>query len=173
MRIAGLLLLLTVGFFASRADEAEERMDALGAGFEYQWGHLKIALYPNSILWLNGVRQPTHDDDASVRMKPGDVLVTASPVKWHDAGEPTPLPAGDIYRYRLVSLDARHAVFTLTTFDEAVTTISPNSRRYSLGKPRTSSTFELDVSSPHYLFGLDYGTNHLEMSGSRGVPRSK
>jgi hypothetical protein len=169
---AGLMLLTLLGGGAVRADDSIDLMDALGSGYELERGGLRVDLYADSKVWINGVRWPTHDDGASARLMPGDVVITASPEKWYDPGKPTLFPAGEIYRYRLDYLDAKQATFTLTTYDKMVTRIGPTSRQFSVGRQRFKSTFVVDVSQGHSLFGLDYGPNPVELGS--GVPsRSK
>ena len=172
MRRAVFLLLMLVAIGgAVRADDKINLMDALGPEYAFEGGRLKVDLYPDEKVWLNGKRWPTHDDDADVRLQVGDALITASPEKWHEEGKPTLFPEGDIYRYRLERLDAKLAVFTFTTFDETVTTINSTIRRYNMGRRRTAMTFTLDLTQPHGLM-VDYGPNYLEMGA--GLPyRSK
>jgi hypothetical protein len=171
MRFTAGLMLSMLGSLVARADTRVDLMGALGPNYEFDAGKLKVDLFPDGKVWLNGKRWPTHDDDASVSLQPGDVLMTASPEKWYDEGRPTAYPAGDIYRYRLERLDAKQAVFTLTTYDEVETSISPTSKRYSLGRQRVSTTFTADLTQPHGML-IDYGPNHLELGS--GLPsRSK
>ncbi|HEX4139986.1 MAG TPA: hypothetical protein VHY09_06530 [Candidatus Methylacidiphilales bacterium] len=163
-----MLLVLAGG---ARADDGQDLMYALGPWYDLEGGKLRIELYPDEKVWLNGKRWPTHDDDAAVTIQPGDVLITASPEEWHDPGKPSTLPAGDVFRYRLDRLVAKRAAFTLTTYDEVETTINSTTKEYSLGRRRVSTSFVLDLTKPNGLL-VDYGPNHLEMG--RGSPeRSK
>jgi hypothetical protein len=171
MRCAAFLLLSALAVGAARADDDPDMMFALGPIYEMQGQRLRVGIFPDAKVWLNGRRWPTHDDDASVCLQQGDVLITASPDKWHDDGKPTLYPAGDIYRYRLDRLDAKTAAFTLTTYDEVETTLSPTAKRYSMGRERVVRTFTLDLTKPDGIM-VDYGPNHLEMGS--GLPsRSK
>jgi len=171
---ASLLLLAAIfaGLAGARAGDAGTPLDAAATGFELRQGELQVHLYPDAVVWRNGVRWPTHDDDAALLMKPGDVFAMASPIKWHDVGKPTSLPPGVLYQFRLDQLTDRAASFTLCTFSLKVTELTAQTRQYTLGSRETESRFEVDVTQPHFLFGLDFGLNHVELTDGK-IQRSK
>ena len=101
-----------------------------------------------------------------MNMKPGDVLMTANPIKWHDYGKETMLPPGNVYAYQLKSATPDEAVFVLTSYRAK----AERGHHLNLGKPCTVTTVKIDL--PKIIFGLDSGPNHLELGG-RGALRSK
>jgi hypothetical protein len=155
-----------------QAQESDPRLYAGFEGCEKSGSALKVYLYPDAIDWLDGVRQSTHDDDRWLLMKAGDVFTTATPWVWHDYEKPSTLPPGNFYQYHLDNLTEHEATFTLSTYDEKVTSIGSHTHRYAVGKKRTVGSFKVDLTFDNLLFGLDFGPNHLESGGSP-IGRSK
>jgi hypothetical protein len=171
MKTLALALLAVTSVLAVRADdEAADKFFALGTECFARNGGLEVHLYGDSLIWLNGARQPTSEDNPYVEMKPGDVIVTGSPMMWADADKPSPLPPGDFYLYRLDSVASAKAFFTLSTYDDNSSQLSPQTHRHSMGRQRWGALrFKVDL--PHIIFGLD-GPSYL-ISGGGKTPRSK
>lgn len=170
LRLTLVVLALATLLSLRADDEAGDKFFALGTECYARNGGLEVHFYPDSLIWLNGVQQPTREDDPFVQVKPGDVIVTGSPMMWHDEYKISPLPPGDFYRYRFDSISGGKAWFTLSTYDDHVTQLSPQTRRHSMGRLRCGALhFAIDL--PHIIFGLD-GPTYV-ISGGGKTPRSK
>jgi hypothetical protein len=162
-RLIFLALILSANLSYLWADSGDDKFYIMAEGCVYKNGSLEIDPYADSILWLNGIRQSTHDDvPGPITMKPGDILITGSPWFWDD-GKPKHANYRDFCRYRLDKLTAQRAYFTWWIYSSIRTQLDEKSWKYQPGTLQFTEKFEIDLTQPHGLL-IDYGWNHLELS---------
>jgi hypothetical protein len=162
MRYLFLILIFGLGLTSLKADDGADKFYMLAQSCIPKKGSLEVWPYEDSILWLNDVRQNTHDVTSGLVIKSGDILITGSPWIWDD-GKPKHAKYGDFCRYRLDKLTAQRAYFTCWIYSSIRTQLDEKSWEYQPGALQFTEKFELDLTQPNGLL-VDYGPNNLELS---------
>jgi len=168
--IVGLLILSLAPLSAG---DGEDAFRPVATGWSAVNGRLWVQPYREDALWLNGLRQCTWGDNpGTICMKPGDVLISGSPIRWvSDYPQPTTLPLG-FYRYRLDRLTSRTAYFTRTIFEALGEDLGSQRTRYHMGALLSTEHVEADVSHSHSVLPDEWGGAFL-VSGTARSARTK
>lgn len=107
------LALLVVLYLADACLHAATPLEQLDKVTDFvsspEKSRVNVRIYPSSVTWLNGVRQPNTADESYLSLGAGDSLETYPWVYFSRN-------YSRLYRLRLDRIEGRYAVFTLSTY---------------------------------------------------------